>query len=274
MNIFVKRWGIGGLLLLAACVLLFAGWRHFAPRLPHFPYLSGWLLFALMLLLTFYNGRKKIPFLPAGRSEGWLLIHIYVGFLSVAVFAIHAGLRTPNGWFEGTLAWLYLLVTASGIVGLGISRVFPERLTTRGGEVLFESIPTIRRALRERAETLALDALPAAKSATVTEFYLAELQDFFAGPRNFFSHLLEVRNPLNRLLHRINETNRYLNADERKLLDQLAALVRQKDGLDYHFALQLALKLWLFVHIPLTYSLLIFSIVHVVLVFAYAGGTP
>jgi hypothetical protein len=48
--------------------------------------------------------------------------------------------------------------------------------------------------------------------------------------------------------------------------------VRQKDGLDYHHALQLTLKLWLFVHIPLTYSLLIFSLVHLVLVYAFAGG--
>ena len=53
---------------------------------------------------------------------------------------------------------------------------------------------------------------------------------------------------------------------------QIADLVRQKDGLDYHHSLQLTLKLWLFAHIPLTYSLLIFSVVHVVLVYAFSGG--
>jgi len=49
-------------------------------------------------------------------------------------------------------------------------------------------------------------------------------------------------------------------------------LVRQKDGLDYHYALQLVLKGWLFTHIPLTYSLLLLTLVHVVLVFAFSGG--
>jgi peptidoglycan biosynthesis protein MviN/MurJ (putative lipid II flippase) len=55
-------------------------------------------------------------------------------------------------------------------------------------------------------------------------------------------------------------------------MDEIAELVRQKDGLDYHHSLQLTLKLWLFVHIPLTYGLLIFSFVHIVLVYAYSGG--
>jgi hypothetical protein len=32
------------------------------------------------------------------------------------------------------------------------------------------------------------------------------------------------------------------------------------------------LKLWLFVHIPLTYSLLLWTLAHIVLVFAYSGG--
>ena len=53
---------------------------------------------------------------------------------------------------------------------------------------------------------------------------------------------------------------------------KIAQLVRQKDGLDYHQALQLLLRGWLFIHIPLTYSLLIFSLMHLVLVYAFSGG--
>ena len=55
-------------------------------------------------------------------------------------------------------------------------------------------------------------------------------------------------------------------------MNEIATLVRQKDGLDYHYSLQLILKLWLFVHIPLTYSLLLWTLAHIVLVFAYSGG--
>jgi hypothetical protein len=32
------------------------------------------------------------------------------------------------------------------------------------------------------------------------------------------------------------------------------------------------LRLWLFIHLPLTYSLLIFIFVHIAIVFAFHGG--
>ena len=87
-----------------------------------------------------------------------------------------------------------------------------------------------------------------------------------------FFDLLESRRPVNALLLQLEDLRRYLNEPERLKLEQLSQLVRQKDGLDYHYALQTALKLWLFVHLPLTYSLMIFSLVHIVLVFAFSGG--
>ncbi|MBM3876818.1 MAG: hypothetical protein FJ386_08890 [Verrucomicrobia bacterium] len=288
MNAFANRRWLAVLMLIAAIVGLLTVWREFDVFIPRMPYLTGWVLLLLMLFLTLYNGRKKLPFLPAIRSETWLQVHIYVGLFTAALFAVHLGMRMPTGWFECTLAWLYVLVMLSGIGGLFISRIFPKRLTTRGGEVLFESIPAVRRALAEQAESLALKALPAAKSATITEFYVAHLQHWFAAPRNTLAHLFEISSPLNKLLHRIGELDRFLNDEERKLMfgeeveageepkqhiPGIADLVRQKDALDYHYSLQLTLKLWLFVHIPLTYSLLVFSLVHVVLVFAFMGGT-
>jgi len=85
-------------------------------------------------------------------------------------------------------------------------------------------------------------------------------------------HIVESRRPLNALVAELEDLRRFANDVEREKIEKLAALVRQKDGLDYHRALQLALKLWLFVHIPLTYGLLIFTALHIVLVFGFSGG--
>ena len=54
--------------------------------LPDYAFLTGWVLLAGMLVLTFYNARKKLPFLPLGKSETWLQIHIYLGFFTVVLF--------------------------------------------------------------------------------------------------------------------------------------------------------------------------------------------
>ena len=170
------------LLCSALCIWLQS---KYADSIPGFTYLSGWALLFVMLLLTLYNGRKKIPFLPLLSSETWLQVHIYAGLLTGVMFAIHVSYRVPTGWFEETLAWLYALVMLSGFFGLFISRTIPKRLTTRGGEVLFERIPAIRRSLQEQAEALALKSVPDVKSTVIADFYVRELKVFFDGPKNF-----------------------------------------------------------------------------------------
>jgi hypothetical protein len=272
MNVFSKQRTTGLILVLFSSAL--AVWAHekYAGVMSRFAYLSGWALFAVMLALTFYNARKKISFLPLLSSETWLQFHIYAGLLTAVLFLVHISYKMPTGWFQGALAWLYVLVMLSGFFGLFASRAIPKRLTTRGGEVLFERIPGIRRQLQERAESLALKSVAEVKSSTIADFYARELKGFFDGARNFVPHLFEIRTPLNLVLNKISDLNRYLNESERATMDEISTLVRQKDGLDYHYSLQLVLKLWLFVHIPLTYSLLLWTLAHIVLVFAFSGG--
>jgi len=269
MKRFRRQFFLGTFALLAATMAALWLHRKFC-ALPDYAFLTGWILFAAMMVLTFFNARKKLPFLPLGKAETWLQIHIYLGFFTVVLFLIHLNFRAPHGWFEITLAWLFALVSASGVVGLIFSRTLPRRLATRGGEVIFEKIPALRNALKIEAETLALGK--DAKSPVIAEFYTKRLAPFFAGPKNLWLHVVESRRPLNALAAELDDLRRFTNETERATLDKLAALVRQKDGLDYHRALQLALKLWLFVHIPLTYGLLIFTALHIVLVFGFSGG--
>jgi hypothetical protein len=269
MKRFRRQFFIGTFALLAAAAValrLHAKYQAF----PNYAFLTGWALLAGMFVLTLYNVRKKLPFLPLGKSETWLQIHIYLGFFSTLLFLIHLNFRLPHGWFGLLLAWLFVAVSGSGVVGLFFSRVLPRRLAMRGGEVIFEKIPGLRHALRTEAETLAFG--PDARSVVIAEFYAKRLARFFSGPKNFWKHLVESRREASGLLAELEDLLRFANDPEKEKIGRLATLVRQKDGLDYHRALQLALKLWLFVHIPLTYGLLLFTALHIVIVFAFSGG--
>jgi hypothetical protein len=272
MTAFSKQRAAGLTLFFLSSVLVVSLYAEYADAMPRIAYLSGWLLFVVILILTFYNARKKLSFLPFLTSEGWLQFHIYAALFTVVLFCVHVSYKIPTGWFQCTLAGLYALVMLSGFFGLFVSRGIPKRLTTRGGEVLFERIPGIRRQLQERAETLALKSVEEVKSATIADFYVRELKVFFDGTCNLVPHWFEMRTPLNLILNKIADLSRYLNESERATMNEIATLVRQKDGLDYHYSLQLVLKLWLFVHIPLTYSLVLWTLAHIVLVFAYSGG--
>lgn len=268
----VKRY-LPPLAAVAIAVFALRAYGRAAPSYPHMAYLTGWALFALIIFLTAYNARKKLPFLPLLSSRLWLQAHSWVGMAAALVFMAHLGWRKPSGPFEAVLAALFVAVTLSGVAGWWLSRVLPRRLTSAGGEVPYDRIPAIRRALRERAESLVITGIPAAGATTLADFYASRLSGFFAGPANFGQHLFGSRHALNSMLSELGEVKKYLNHSEKSAAVELAALVREKDALDLHRSMQLVLKGWLFVHIPLTYAMLAFIAAHVVLAYAYAGGS-
>jgi hypothetical protein len=233
---------------------------------------SGWLLFITMVGLTLYNARKKLPFIPAFPSAIWLQIHIYAGLLTFVLFLIHIEFRIPNGPFEVTLAILYLLVFFSGVIGLVFSRVVPSLLSHRGEEVIFERIPIFRERLRRELEELVLAENADTQMVTIAEFYAGHLVRFFNGHKNTLRHLTQSTVHRNALLERLDSLKRYMNEEEKEVAEVVGDFIVKKDDLDFHYSFQLLLKVWLFMHIPLTYSLLIFALVHGVLIYAFIGG--
>ncbi len=190
----------------------------------------------------------------------------------MVVFGSHLRFGVPTGALEWVLFVLYLIVAASGVAGLILSRWLASRLTRRGEAVLFERIPTILRCLREDVESLILKSARENTSTTLADFYQQRLARFFESPRHTALHLLESDRPRHALLGEFAALDRYLNDDERCVHADITELIKLKDDVDYQYAGQAALKYWLFLHIPATYSLLIFSFFHVLLVYAFHGG--
>ena len=233
---------------------------------------SGWVLFGCIVVLAAYNLFKKVPFLPLGASAAWLQFHIYLGWLTILLFAIHLGPHLPTKPLGVVLALLYVGVAGSGVVGLFLSRWIPPRLRARGEEVFYERIPARRRAVQRKVEDLVSGSVKVTGSSSIADFYDARLKHFFAGPRNFWAHLWHSNLARRRtFLARVDDQLRYMNDQEREIMGALKGLVEAKDDLDYQRALQGALKFWLFVHVPLTYGLLIFAAFHILVVYSFSG---
>ncbi len=274
MTTFTKRrWvNFGIVLALAAFFLAYAVVADIALRRTTAE--LGWILLLSVIALELFGACKKLSVVSVGTSRVWLQLHIYVGFLSVLLFALHTGLRIPDGYLEITLFWLYAVVAGSGLVGLVLSRVLPHRLSARGEEVIFERIPIFMRHLREHSEGLVVKSVEEGKSTVMADFYCRRLARFFSGPRDFWAHILGLDRTCVALLAETRAIDRYLDEGQRAIRVQLEAAIEKKDELDFHFAGQAALKYWLFVHVPLTYSLLISSILHVFIVYAFSGTAP
>ncbi len=242
-----------------------------ANTLVHESFFSGWVLVVLVIALMALNVRKKLAFLPLGSMAGWMRLHIRWGLLSGVVFLMHAGIRLPQGMFESILHVLFTTVFLSGLVGWGLSRSIPRRLTARGEEVIFERIPMFMHRIRTEVEALVEKTAADPDTSALPEFYRTRLQPFFQEPRNMLRHVLHSQQPRQVLLHDIEGQRRFLNDKESEAADIIEQKVRIKDDLDYHYALQLTLKIWLFVHVPLSYSLSILVVFHVLAVYAFLG---
>ena len=126
-SLLARRIGfIVGLVVLS--FITYFAWRLLQVSLQPDSICTGLLLFFLVLALTLFNGRKKLPFLPLVKAATWLQIHLYAGWFSLFVFLLHIHFRIPRGPFEVTLALIFCVVILSGIFGLFISRALPPRM--------------------------------------------------------------------------------------------------------------------------------------------------
>ena len=256
---------------LGCCVLAGLILFQLKQHLVHDAMVSGYVLLGAIIFLTLFNLRKRLTFLPSiGSAATWMQLHIYVGLSTFFIFGFHVAWHVPNGWFECSLAALYLTVALSGVYGLVITRILPKRLTAIGNEVIYEQIPALRLQLAQQVRQLAL--AKDQSNDVVSRYYLHKLLPFFEKPRSLAYLAFPSGRRKRMLLQGIDGLKRYLDKDSRSQTESLAFYVRQKDDLDYQEAVQGRLKIWMFLHVGFTYSLLIVSILHAILVHAFIGG--
>ena len=141
-----------------------------------------------------------------------------------------------------------------------------------------ERTPHTRDAFRTRPVSahscIPVHSIDHSASLTISNLYGETLHDYFSRVRNVAAHLRNSSRPLNRILDELQKLERYLDEQGRETLAKIRDLVVAKDNLDFHYANQGALKVWLFVHVPATYGLVVLIVAHVAVVYAYSSGVP
>ncbi|MEO5855941.1 MAG: hypothetical protein ABIR21_07810 [Chthoniobacterales bacterium] len=266
----VRRiWFLSALLLLSLAFAFF--WSVLRAALRPTAIYTGALLLTLVLALALFNARKKLPFLPLLRAATWLQIHIYAGWFCLVLFLLHIQFRLPGGAFEITLALVFAIVVLSGFFGLYLSRQLPSRMARSGEPLLYERIPAFRLQIQKEVEALVREAERETESSTLGNFYVEYLRDFFSSRAHVFTALGNPDRKWHALLAETKGLDRYLNERERAIASEIRDWIETKQNLDFQDASQRLLKLWLFVHIPFTYSLIILGVVHGIVAMLHVG---
>ena len=269
-----------GLLIATLSVGLFGLVWIYGNSLRDPRYFDGWLLAIGMGLQVYFHVAIKRASLSPKSAMRWRKIHIFMGYLLVAVFISHSDFSLPDTGFEWALWTGFVLVTLSGIVGmyLGWSLQARHGLDERFS---YDRIPIRRDELAEEVYALVADAdqaptlfaLPTAPhDAWIMDLYTTRLRDFLIGPRNFTAHLVGSQRPLKRLTDEIDSLSRFVDVQGQEKLAAIRDLVIEKNRLDFARVYLGLSKAWLFVHVPVTYSLIVLTVLHILVVYAFSSG--
>lgn len=267
----LKRRLINTSTLLVFSVLALFAYNILSVSLRNTALYTGALLLFLVLLLTCFNSRKKISFFPLMKVSTWTQIHIYMGYFCAFVFLLHVDFEIPQGRLEQVLAASFVIVTFSGLFGLIISRWLPTRITASGETLTYERIPAYRKEVRQEAEALVLKSQKEADSSSLGDLYISHIDKYFRARPGIINAFTPRSKEYHISLKLVESSQRYLSAEEKTLAAELIELIETKRNIDYQESSQRLLKLWLFVHIPVTYSMLILAFFHAYYAFQFGG---
>jgi hypothetical protein len=243
-------------------------------------YLDGWALAGGMSLQLYFHIAVKTARLSPKSAMRWRKVHIFLGYLLIAAFISHSDFSLPDTGFEWALWTSFVLVTLSGIFGTYLAwslqakrgideRVGYDRIPARRAELARDVYAAVSKT-DPAAAAIALPAPP--YDAWIMDLYTSHLRDFFQGQRNFTAHLIGSQRPLKRLTGEIDTLSSYVDQRGQEKLATIKNLVIEKDRLDFARVYLGLTKGWMFVHVPVTYVLIVLTVLHILVVYAFSSG--
>lgn len=249
-------------------------------------YTLGGLAAALCLWLAWLGIRKRSYASSAGTVQGWASAHVYLGLAVLLVALLHGAFQL--GWNVHTLCFALLAaVVASGLVGLVVYLLFPQRLArVRAGKRRKDWLSELNeldagiREVAQRCEAVTRAVAESAVDRTALGGgVLAQLRgadgsrvlDPAAGAQA--SRLIANRDQttvIDYLTSVVPKADK--RAEAQAFQDLLSKFARRRTvlrKLRQDIRLQAWMQIWLYLHIPLTVGLLGALAVHVVSVFIY-----
>jgi hypothetical protein len=257
---------------------------------------------ACILFAALLGVRKRRPHYRWGRVAWWLKGHLWLGALSLPLVLFHGGFSF-GGTLTQILMWIFLLVFATGIVGIALQQVLPRFLTKSvPQETVYEQIDHVRRQLFHEAEELAkgdakgggrgvsrakeggkvqgrvvesraatAEAEPEAPApevdlrAALKWFVDRDVRVFFArrGTRNS-----PLRDPQRRTAM-LTELKQKLDPSLHAAVDDLGALCETRAQLEVQRRIHVWLHTWLLVHVPLSWTMILLTAIHAVVSLYY-----
>ena len=219
-----------------------------------------------MILWLMWFGVRKRSYARAGRLQGWLSAHVYLGLALTVVATLHTGFHF--GWNVHTLAYVLMMaVIASGVFGIVVYATLPEQMTRNrhGATVagLQEKIAAIDGELRQTALGLDDAQVRLVRDAIERSAIGGSAWRQLSGRRPRCA----TRDALTRIT--AADATPAQRAQAQRVLALLGERLEYLDVISRDLRYKALMDIWLFAHVPISFALLAALTAHVVAVFFY-----
>jgi hypothetical protein len=243
-------------------------------------YVLGTLGAALIVWLALLGVRKRSYASAVGSVQGWTSAHVYLGLCLLVVATLHCAAQV--GWNVHTLAYLLMwIVVVSGMFGVYCYLLYPRLLSeNRAGGTrsqLFAELVALDAQGRELAgqcsPPVRIGLISAIERTAIGGGVFSQLtawdRSWFMG-ESALQRNKDQQGILDFVAHRIPRAEKKVEAAK---LQEVVVLVCRRQLILRRIRSDILwqgwLKAWLYVHVPLTISLLVALIVHIVTTFLY-----
>ncbi len=236
----------------------------------------GYALGTISVILVFWLAslgvRKRNYSGTKNNAVGWVSAHVYLGSSLLVVTTLHSGMQFGlNVHFVAY--FLTITVVLSGFYGLYAYAVYPTRITqNRSGltrEIMFEMIAEIDQKCLHLADKVSAEmyteVLRSVESARIGTNLMRQIfsnkhreDDYIENTKKYI--LKELDKPYKETIQTEDLNKIY------SLLKEKSSLMKRID-LDLRYSTRLTW--WLYLHVPLTVTLITSLFVHVFVVFYY-----
>jgi hypothetical protein len=245
-------------------------------------YVLGVFATVLILLLTYLGIRKRSYSSKLGNLEGWTSAHIFLGMLVLVLATLHAAFQV--GWNIHTLAYvLMVFVVFSGFYGLYVYLHYPQvmhqNLANNTQQQWIDELQEIDNEIKQLTPSFTTKIRTVVMSALENTHLGGSMLTRLLGKDKSKVLSLETKKLVaNKSQESIIEVlakripNSIKQAEASALNKSLSLFSRRKrllTILNRDVQIKAFLKVWLFIHIPMTIALLAALSVHILVVFIY-----
>lgn len=252
---------------------------------------QGYTLGSISTLLVMWLamlGIRKRSYQASGQLQAWVSAHVYLGTALLGIATFHSAGQL--GWnIHAAAYWFLVVVVVSGMAGAFLYVVLPRRIAEnkkdRSREDTFDELRVLNASCLELSALCspATDlAIQSSISGTIVggglwNQLLATDHSTFFGASDV--HEVDSLRPVpNRGQGQIlqfvaSRAPRVRSREETDALAELVSLIARRQELLWRIRKDIQyqgwLKIWLFVHVPMTVALMVALVCHVFVVFFY-----